>query len=86
MVHDQVCPSDPQTEAPHGVPPMKITKAPESPGWVDTLPIDLTLPLEHDTGHGPAFEESLTGLHVRELIGAGLFERLFGPRPPAPPR
>ena len=35
-----------------------------------------------DVERGTAFEESLNGLQVRELIGSKLFERLFGPRDP----
>lgn len=67
------------------LPPLAITKAPESPGWADTLPVDLALPLEADLAQPAAFEESLTGLQVRELMGSHLFDRLFGPAT-TPPR
>jgi hypothetical protein len=59
------------------LPPMQINKAPESPGWADTLPIGREL---FEVEQGSIFEESLSGLQVRELIGSRLFERLFGPR------
>jgi hypothetical protein len=59
------------------LPPLQITKAPESPGWADTLPIGREL---FEVEQGSIFEESLNGLQVRELIGSRLFERLFGPR------
>jgi hypothetical protein len=46
--------------------------------WPDTLPMaeDMTLALP-DTG---PFRETLTGLHVRELLNDALFQRFFGPR------
>ncbi|HEV8689805.1 MAG TPA: hypothetical protein VGQ91_05890 [Ideonella sp.] len=69
------------------LPPLDITKAPGSPGWADTQPVSMPaavpMPTElglFDVERGTAFEESLNGLQVRELIGSKLFERLFGPR------
>jgi hypothetical protein len=64
------------------LPPLGITKTPESPGWQDTQPLAApTMPGGlFDVERGTAFEESVDGLHVRELIGSELFERLFGPR------
>jgi hypothetical protein len=66
------------------LPPLGITKAPESPGWAETqampaVPATTELGL-FDVERGSTFEESLNGLQVRELIGSKLFERLFGPR------
>ena len=65
------------------LPPLGIAKTPESPGWLDTQP--LAAPLTQpgglfDVEQGTAFQESLNGLQVRELIGSELFKRLFGPR------
>jgi len=65
------------------IPPTAISKAPESPGWADTQPLTAQVERElFDVERGTAFEESLNGLQVRELIGSRLFERLFGPRDP----
>ena len=61
------------------LPPLQVTKAPESPGWAETQPIGREL---FEVEQGGKFEESLNGLQVRELIGSKLFERLFGPRDP----
>jgi len=61
------------------LPPLGVKKAPDSPGWVDTQPVTASLERElFEVERGTAFEESLTGLQVRELIGSRLFERLFG--------
>lgn len=61
------------------LPPQRITKAPESRGWADTQPLTVSLERElFEIERGTAFEESLNGLQVRELIGSRLFERLFG--------
>lgn len=61
------------------LPPLGITKAPESPGWQDTLPLEADTAL-FEIDRGTAFEESLNGLQVRELIGNRLFDQLFGER------
>jgi hypothetical protein len=64
------------------LPPAAITKAPEAPRWRDTEPLTASLERElFEVERGAAFEESLNGLQVRELIGSQLFERLFGARP-----
>ncbi|MFZ5549760.1 MAG: hypothetical protein ACOZJX_13795 [Pseudomonadota bacterium] len=63
------------------LPPLGISKAPESPGWQDTMPLDAgASPELFDIERGTAFEESLNGLQVRELIGNRLFDQLFGKR------
>ena len=71
------------------LPPLGITKTPESPAWADTqaMPAFMLSPVHaaaelglFDVEHGSVFQESLNGLQVRELIGSKLFERLFGPR------
>lgn len=63
------------------LPPLSVAKAPESRSWADTQPLTVHLERElFEVERGTAFEESLTGLQVRELIGSRLFERLFGPR------
>jgi hypothetical protein len=63
------------------LPPLGITKAAESPGWLETMPMSIAPePDPADTGRGVAFEESLDGLQVRELIGQRLFDQLFGAR------
>ncbi len=59
------------------LPPLGIAKAPESPAWLDTQPMTAEL---FEVERGTAFEESLNGLQVRELIGSKLFDRLFGPK------
>lgn len=61
------------------LPPLGVTKAPESPGWQDTQPLEADTAL-FDVERGTAFEESLNGLQVRELIGNRLFDQLFGER------
>jgi hypothetical protein len=53
--------------------------ATDHPGWADTQPVSGDAVL-FDAERGTAFEESLNGLQVRELMGSRLFERLFGPR------
>jgi hypothetical protein len=64
------------------LPPLAVTKAPESPGWLDTQPMSAHIGLDAtEPVRGAAFKESLDGLQVRELIGSRLFEQLFGPRP-----
>jgi hypothetical protein len=64
------------------LPPLGITKAPESPSWQETMPMPMAAEPElFDAERGSAFQESLGGLQVRELIGDRLFERLFGNRP-----
>jgi hypothetical protein len=66
------------------LPPLGINKAPESPSWQDTQPLAAGAEPElFDVERGSVFEESLSGLQVRELIGSRLFERLFGERPAA---
>lgn len=69
------------------LPPLSITKAPESPGWQDTEPANLATEIGalFEVERSNIFEESLNGLQVRELIGSRLFEKLFGegPRPAA---
>lgn len=62
------------------LPPLGVTKAPESPGWQDTQPQGALTEAGglFDVERGGIFEESLNGLQVRELIGSRLFERLFG--------
>ena len=71
------------------LPPLGVTKTPESPGWADTQA--MSAPMQSpvhtatefglfDVELGSVFEESLNGLQVRELIGSKLFERLFGQR------
>ena len=63
--------------------PLGIKNSPPSRGWADTQPAPVRHELElFDVERGTAFEESLNGLQVRELIGSKLFERLFGPRDP----
>lgn len=66
------------------LPPLNITKTPESPGWQDTQPMGAAPATQpgglFDLERSTAFEESLDGLQVRELIGSELFKRLFGPR------
>lgn len=65
------------------LPPLGINKSPASPRWADTQPAPIRQePGLFDVERGTAFEESLNGLQVRELIGSKLFERLFGPREP----
>lgn len=65
------------------LPSMSISKSPESPGWADTQPVAAQSERDlFEVERGTAFEESLNGLQVRELIGSRLFERLFGPRDP----
>jgi hypothetical protein len=65
------------------LPPLGIKKSPLSRGWADTQPAPTRHELElFDVERGTAFEESVNGLQVRELIGSKLFERLFGPREP----
>lgn len=61
------------------LPPQGATPAAEQPGWADTQPLAADTVLFH-AERGTAFEESLNGLQVRELIGSRLFEQLFGPR------
>ena len=66
------------------LPPLGITKSPESPGWQETMPMPMAAEPElFDAERGSAFQESLNGLQVRELIGDRLFERLFGPQAPS---
>ena len=61
------------------LPPLGVSKAPESPGWQDTMPLGAGIAPElFDIERGTAFEESLNGLQVRELIGNRLFDQLFG--------
>lgn len=61
------------------LPPLGVTKTPESRGWADTQPLTVNLERElFEVERGSVFEESLNGLQVRELIGSRLFERLFG--------
>jgi hypothetical protein len=53
------------------------------PEWADTQPLPASTDRElFEVERGTAFEESLDGLQVRELIGERLFARLFGPRAP----